>query len=119
MVLRLKPINDQRKLYVSLTQEGQTLYSHAQAQVEEAYRQIEAQFTAEKMQQLTVLLEEFITGKAVMKRVGSVRAVSRRYLSGIDPLNNSSRSTCNLKYGEQKSKQCIQLCQYVVLVISQ
>ena len=61
LVLRLKPMNDQRKLYVSLTQEGQTLYSHAQAQVEEAYRQIEAQFTAEKMQQLTVLLEEFIT----------------------------------------------------------
>ncbi len=29
-------------------------------QVEEAYRQIEAQFTAEKMRQLTTLLEEFI-----------------------------------------------------------
>ena len=60
LVLRLKPINDQRKLYISLTKEGQALYNRAQTQIEEAYRQIEAQFTAEKMQQLTHLLEEFI-----------------------------------------------------------
>lgn len=56
----IKPINDQRKLYISLTKEGQALYNRAQTQIEEAYRQIEAQFTAEKMQQLTHLLEEFI-----------------------------------------------------------
>lgn len=60
LVLRLKPVNDQRKLYVSLTKEGQLLYEHAQAQVEDAYRQIETEFTAEKMQRLTSLLEEFI-----------------------------------------------------------
>ncbi|EED1042943.1 homoprotocatechuate degradation operon regulator HpaR [Escherichia coli] len=60
LVLRLKPINDQRKLYISLTKEGQALYNRAQTQIEEAYRQIEAQFTAEKMQQLTHLLAEFI-----------------------------------------------------------
>ncbi|EGD8012886.1 homoprotocatechuate degradation operon regulator HpaR [Shigella sonnei] len=60
LVLRLKPINDQWKLYISLTKEGQALYNRAQTQIEEAYRQIEAQFTAEKMQQLTHLLEEFI-----------------------------------------------------------
>lgn len=53
LVLRLKPINDQRKLYISLTKEGQALYNRAQTQ-------IEAQFTAEKMQLLTHLLEEFI-----------------------------------------------------------
>ncbi len=47
LVLRLKPINDQRKLYISLTKEGQALYNRAQTQIEEAYRQIEAQFTAE------------------------------------------------------------------------
>ncbi len=56
LVLRLKPINDQRKLYISLTKEGQALYNRAQTQIEEAYRQIEAEFTAEKMQQLTHLL---------------------------------------------------------------
>ena len=60
LVLRLKPVNDQRKLYISLTPAGYTLYESAQAQVEEAYRLIEAQFTSEKMQQLTALLEEFI-----------------------------------------------------------
>lgn len=38
LVLRLKPVNDQRKLYVSLTPAGSTLYESAQAQVEEAYR---------------------------------------------------------------------------------
>ena len=60
LVLRLKPVNDQRKLYVSLTKEGNALYEHAQAQVEEAYQQIEAEYTPEKMKQLTALLEEFI-----------------------------------------------------------
>jgi DNA-binding MarR family transcriptional regulator len=60
LVLRLKPLNDQRKLYVSLTKEGNALYEHAQAQVEDAYRQIEAEYTPEKMKQLTGLLEEFI-----------------------------------------------------------
>lgn len=60
LVLRLKPVNDQRKLYASLTEEGMRLYQSAQKQVEETYRQIEAEFTAEKMQQLKTLLEEFI-----------------------------------------------------------
>lgn len=60
LVLRLKPLNDQRKLYVSLTPNGQALYASAQAEVEAAYRQIESRFTEAKMQQLTDLLEEFI-----------------------------------------------------------
>lgn len=60
LVLRLKPLNDQRKLYVSLTQTGQKLYENAQAKVEEVYRQLEAQYSPEKMQQLTALLREFI-----------------------------------------------------------
>ncbi|MDK4744810.1 homoprotocatechuate degradation operon regulator HpaR [Leclercia adecarboxylata] len=60
LVLRLKPLNDQRKLYVSLTQTGQKLYENAQAQVEEVYRQLEAQYSPEKMKQLTALLQEFI-----------------------------------------------------------
>ena len=60
LVLRLKPVNDQRKLYVSLTKEGYALYERAQAKVEEAYLQIEQHFTPEKMKQLTALLHEFI-----------------------------------------------------------
>lgn len=61
LVLRLKPVNDQRKLYVSLTPAGSKLYESVRIQVEEAYRLIESDFTIEKMQQLTVLLEEFIS----------------------------------------------------------
>ena len=61
LVLRLKPVNDQRKLYVSLTPAGSKLYESVRIQVEEAYRLIESDFTVEKMQQLTVLLEEFIS----------------------------------------------------------
>ncbi|WP_153069432.1 homoprotocatechuate degradation operon regulator HpaR, partial [Escherichia coli] len=46
LVLRLEPINDQRTIYISLTKEGQALYNRAQTHNEEAYRQIEALFTA-------------------------------------------------------------------------
>lgn len=60
LVLRLKPVNDQRKLYVSLTPDGRALYSKAQSEVEAAYRQIESAFSEQKMRQLTGLLEEFI-----------------------------------------------------------
>ncbi|AIR03038.1 homoprotocatechuate degradation operon regulator HpaR [Pluralibacter gergoviae] len=60
LVLRLKPVNDQRKLYLSLTPAGQALYGKAQAEVEAAYRQIESTFSEAKMRQLTGLLEEFI-----------------------------------------------------------
>lgn len=70
LVLRLKPVSDQRKLYASLTAEGTRLYQSAQAQVEEAYRLIEEEFTSEKMQQLTALLEEFI---ALGNRNGAAR----------------------------------------------
>ncbi|MCF6690443.1 homoprotocatechuate degradation operon regulator HpaR [Raoultella terrigena] len=70
LVLRLKPVSDQRKLYVSLTAEGTKLYQSAQAQVEEAYRLIEEEFTSEKMRQLTALLEEFI---ALGNRNGAAR----------------------------------------------
>lgn len=31
LVLRLKPVNDQRKLYVMLTEQGQTLYARARS----------------------------------------------------------------------------------------
>lgn len=78
LVLRLKPINDQRKLYISLTKEGQALYNRAQTQIEEAYRQIEAQFTAEKMQQLTHLLEEFIAWVIPDKKTS--RAIMNNFL---------------------------------------
>lgn len=61
LIFRLKPVSDQRKLYVSLTQQGLELYERARSQVEEGYRSIEDTFSHEKMVQLTHLLEEFIT----------------------------------------------------------
>lgn len=60
LIFRLKPVNDQRKLYVSLTRQGQTLYDRAVVQVEEGYRTIESAFSQEKMEQLTALLDELI-----------------------------------------------------------
>ncbi len=53
-------MNDQRKLYVSLTQDGQKLYEKAKEQVEQGYQAIEKAFSPEKMVQLSVLLEELI-----------------------------------------------------------
>lgn len=61
LIFRLKPVNDQRKLYVSLTQEGQSLYNKARPQVEEGYALIESAFSPEKMAQLSLLLDELIT----------------------------------------------------------
>ncbi|MEG0230529.1 MAG: homoprotocatechuate degradation operon regulator HpaR [Hafnia sp.] len=60
LILRLKPISDQRKLYVSLTPEGKSLYEKARSQVEEGYQAIERAFSTEKMVQLTSLLDELI-----------------------------------------------------------
>ncbi|AIJ09674.1 Homoprotocatechuate degradative operon repressor [Edwardsiella anguillarum ET080813] len=60
LIFRLKPVNDQRKLYVSLSQQGQTLYEQARAQIEAEYQAIERAFSSEKMAQLTTLLEAFI-----------------------------------------------------------
>jgi len=59
LVLRLKPLNDQRKLFASLTPEGIALYQQAVKKIEAGYQQIEEQFGAEKMKQLKSLLQEF------------------------------------------------------------
>ncbi len=59
LVFRLKPLNDQRKLFASLTPQGAALYQHACSEIEEGYQQIEQQFGQEKMTQLKALLLEF------------------------------------------------------------
>ncbi|PHM49307.1 homoprotocatechuate degradation operon regulator HpaR [Xenorhabdus miraniensis] len=60
LIFRLKPMNDQRKLYVSLTPAGQELYEQAKGQVAEGYMAIENAFSPEKLAQLLGLLDEFI-----------------------------------------------------------
>lgn len=60
LIFRLKPVNDQRKLYVSLSPEGLSLYEQAKGSIEEKYHQIETTFSPQKMEQLMLLLDEFI-----------------------------------------------------------
>lgn len=60
LIFRLKPLNDQRKLYVSLTPQGQDLYELARPKVEQGYAEIEAAFSKQRMDQLMLLLNAFI-----------------------------------------------------------
>ncbi|CDH32188.1 homoprotocatechuate degradation operon regulator HpaR [Xenorhabdus bovienii] len=59
LIFRLKPMNDQRKLYVSLTPAGQELYEQARGQVNDGYKAIEDAFSPAKLTQLLALLDEF------------------------------------------------------------
>lgn len=69
LIFRLKPLNDQRKLFASLTPSGVALYKEACTKIEKGYQQIEQQFGPKKMQQLNQLLHEF-------NRLGSVDAAT-------------------------------------------
>ena len=60
IIHRLKPLSDQRKLYLSLTDEGTALYHRVQAEVETGYQALELQFTPEKVRQLYALLDELV-----------------------------------------------------------
>lgn len=60
LILRMKPLSDQRKLYVSLTDKGRTLYDTVCMKVDHGYQAIETAFSAEKMSQLRTLLDELI-----------------------------------------------------------
>lgn len=60
LIIKFKPLNDQRKLLVSLSPQGQQLYGQAICQIEAGYKQIEDRFSIEKMNALMVLLDEFI-----------------------------------------------------------
>ncbi|MDC9622041.1 homoprotocatechuate degradation operon regulator HpaR [Xenorhabdus sp. XENO-7] len=61
LIFRLKPMNDQRKLYVSLTPAGQELYEQAKGQINDGYKAIEDAFSPAKLAQLLALLDEFIS----------------------------------------------------------
>lgn len=58
LVVRLKPSNDQRRVYLKLTPEGEKLYQTIGAQVDDRYDAIEAVFGKEKLAQLQALLAE-------------------------------------------------------------
>ena len=58
LAVRLKPSNDQRRVYLKLTQEGEKLYQTIGAQVYDRYDAIEAIYTKEKLDTLQKLLAE-------------------------------------------------------------
>ena len=56
LVVRLKPSNDQRRVYLKLTNEGEKLFESIGAQVDERYDAIEQVLSKEKMLELKELL---------------------------------------------------------------
>lgn len=60
LICRLKPVNDQRKLFVSLSANGQALYEELQPKIEKGYQLLEQKFSTENLQRLSALLKELI-----------------------------------------------------------
>ena len=60
LICRLKPVSDQRKLFVSLSVNGQNLYDKIQPKIDEGYQLLEQKFSTEKLQSLSKLLKELI-----------------------------------------------------------
>lgn len=58
LVVRLKPSNDQRRVYLKLTGAGEKLYRSIGERVDECYDRIEAVLSKDKMKQLQDLLAE-------------------------------------------------------------
>lgn len=57
-VIRLKPANDQRRVYLKLSEPGTQLYKKLKHRIHACFDELEERFPAEKMQQLAILLEE-------------------------------------------------------------
>ena len=60
LVVRLKPSNDQRRVYLKLTNEGEKLFESIGAQVDERYDAIEQVLSKEKMLELKELLPRLL-----------------------------------------------------------
>ena len=58
MAVRLKPSNDQRRVFLKLTQAGEKLYQSIGEKVDERYHAIENVFSKEKLEKLKELLTE-------------------------------------------------------------
>ena len=58
MAVRLKPSNDQRRVFLKLTQEGEKLYQSIGEKVDERYDATANVFTKEKLEKLNELLTE-------------------------------------------------------------
>ena len=58
-VVRLKPSNDQRRVYLKLTRTGESLYESFCPRVDDRYDLLQERFGQAKLQQLGQLLQEF------------------------------------------------------------
>ncbi|NIF22291.1 homoprotocatechuate degradation operon regulator HpaR [Candidatus Pantoea multigeneris] len=76
LVFRLKPLNDQRKLFASLTPSGVELYQQACSEIDAGYQQIEQQFGPQQMQQLKALLHTFNTLRPEECEEGNPQAIN-------------------------------------------
>ena len=67
LVVRLKPSNDQRRVYLKLTTEGENLYQTIGAKVDERYDAIKEVFSKEKLSELKNLLAELADIEQLLK----------------------------------------------------
>ena len=58
ILIRMKPSNDQRRVFLKLTPAGSKVYEDTRSLVDQCYDEIEQKLTKEKMEQLHGLLEE-------------------------------------------------------------
>ena len=67
LAVRLKPSNDQRRVFLKLTQEGEQLYQDIGEKVDERYDAIEDVFSKEKLEKLKELLAELAEIEKLLK----------------------------------------------------
>lgn len=58
LIIRLKPANDHRRVYLKLSEAGTKLYKKLKRQINECLDELETVFPEEKMTQLMALLQE-------------------------------------------------------------
>ncbi|OTG87396.1 homoprotocatechuate degradation operon regulator HpaR [Acinetobacter sp. ANC 4558] len=58
LIIRRRSDIDQRFLFISLSEEGHTIFNQMRGRMESRYQQIQDRFGEEKMQQLMILLKE-------------------------------------------------------------
>ncbi len=56
-VVKLKPTNDQRRVFLKLTEQGETLHKKLKPLIDEQYAQIDLLMTPERTEQLKTLLD--------------------------------------------------------------
>ena len=58
LVVRLRPANDHRRVYLKLTEEGERTFNDFVGKIDACYDDIESQLSKEKLEQLHELLNQ-------------------------------------------------------------